>query len=160
MKSLIAYYSRSGNTKFVAEKIAEQLNADLCEGIDKKNRGGKLAYLTSGRDAMREKLTEIEISKPVEDYDFVVVGSPVWAGKIAPAIRTFLVKNDFSNKQVAFFVTLGGDKPEKTMQNIKETIKPKSLVGELAISKALENQKETERQVSDWCNQILKLLSQ
>ena len=142
MKSLVAYYSRSGNTKFVAEKIAEQLNADLCEGIDKKNREGKLAYLTSGRDAMREKLTEIEISKPVEDYDFVVVGSPVWAGKIAPAIRTFLVKNDFSNKQVAFFVTLGGDKPEKTMQNIKETIKPKSLVGELAISKALENKKK------------------
>ena len=142
MKSLIAYYSRSGNTKFVAEKIAEQLNADLCEVIDKKNREGKLAYLTSGRDAMREKLTEIEISKPVEDYDFVVVGSPVWAGKIAPAIRTFLVKNDFSNKQVAFFVTLGGDKPEKTLQNIKETIKPKSLVGELAISKALENKKK------------------
>jgi len=36
MRKLVAYYSRTGNTRFVAEKIAEQLNADLCEVIDKK----------------------------------------------------------------------------------------------------------------------------
>ena len=108
---------------------------------------------------MKEKLTDIEISKPIEGYDFVVVGSPVWAGKITPAIRKFLVANDFSDKKVAFFVTIGGDKPEKTFRNIKETVKPKSIVEELAISKALENREETERQVTDWCRPIQKLLS-
>ncbi|GAI42752.1 unnamed protein product, partial [marine sediment metagenome] len=36
-----------------------------------------------------------------------------------PAIRTFLAKNDFSDKNVAFFVTLGGDKPEKALKNMK-----------------------------------------
>ena len=159
MKKLIVYYSRTGNTKFVAEKIADQLNADLCEVTDKKNRKGRLTFLTGGFASLREKLTEIEVPKPIEDYDFIIVGSPVWAGKITPAIRKFLVTNDFSDKLVALFVTLGGDKAEKTLKNMKETIMPKLLVGELAITKALEQQEETEEQVTDWCNQIQKSLN-
>jgi len=156
MRKLVAYYSRTGNTKFVAEKIVEQLDADLCEVVDKKNRKGKLIFLTGGFAAMREKLTEIEVTNSVEDYDLVVVGSPVWAGKISPAIRTFLVTNDFSNKRVAYFVTLGGNKAEKSLKNMKETITPKLVLGELGITKALENQDETEKQVIDWCKQIAK----
>jgi flavodoxin len=151
LKPAVVYYSLTGNTKFVAQKIAEQLTAELIEVVDKKNRGGKLNYLTGGTAAYREQLTDIEISKPIGEYDLIVVGSPVWAGKITPAIRKFWVSNDFSNKQVAFFVTLGGDKPEKSLQNIKEMIKPKTLIGELAITTALENQAETENKVTDWC---------
>jgi flavodoxin len=41
MRTLVGYSSRTGNTKFVAEKIAEQLEADLCEVVDKKGRNGK-----------------------------------------------------------------------------------------------------------------------
>jgi flavodoxin len=159
MKTLVAYYSRTGNTKFVAEKIAQQLGADLCEVLDKKKRDGKLAYLTGGSDAMREKLTEIELTKPLEGYDFIVVGSPVWAGKIAPAIRKLWTANDFSAKQVAFFITMGGDKPEKTFENLKKTIAPKVSVGELAISTPMEKQQDTERQVAEWCSQIRKAVN-
>lgn len=125
------YYSRTGNTKFVAEKIAEQLDADLCEIIDKKNRKGKLIYLTGGGFAsFREKLIGIEASKSIKIYDFIVVGSPVWVGKITPAIRKFLVSNNFQDKPVAIIITFDGDKPEKTLKNVKETITPKLLIGE------------------------------
>jgi flavodoxin len=158
MKKAVAYYSRTGNTKFVAEKIASQIGADLCEVLDKKNREGGLTYLTGGLAAYREKLTEIKVSKPIEEYDFVVVGSPIWAGKITPAIRKFLVANDFSSKLLAVFVTLGGDKPEKSLRNMKEAVKPKLLVGELAITRALDRQEETEKMVVDWCNQLQKSL--
>ena len=152
---MVAYYSRSGNTKFVAEKIADKLNAETCEVIDKKNRKGKLIFLTGGYAALREKLTEIEVTKTIDDYDFIIVGSPVWAGKIAPAIRTFLAKNDFSDKQVAFFVTMGGDKPEKALKNMKKAIAPKIPVEELGIINALKNPEEIEKQIADWCKKIL-----
>ena len=155
MKKMVAYYSRSGNTKFVAEKIADKLNAETCEVIDKKNRKGKLIFLTGGYAALREKLTEIEVTKTIDDYDFIIVGSPVWAGKIAPAIRTFLAKNDFSDKQVAFFVTMGGDKPEKALKNMKKAIAPKIPVEELGIINALKNPEEIEKQIADWCKKIL-----
>ena len=36
MKTLVVYYSRTGNTKYVAEKIAENLGAEICEVVDKK----------------------------------------------------------------------------------------------------------------------------
>ena len=155
MKKMVAYYSRSGNTKFVAEKIADKLNAETCEVIDKKNRKGKLIFVTGGYAALREKLTEIEVTKTIDDYDFIIVGSPVWAGKIAPAIRTFLAKNDFSDKQVAFFVTMGGDKPEKALKNMKKAIAPKIPVEELGIINALKNPEEIEKQIADWCKKIL-----
>ena len=48
MKKLVVYYSRTGNTKVVAEKIANQLNADISEIIDRKNRKGRLVFLTGG----------------------------------------------------------------------------------------------------------------
>ena len=155
MKTLVAYYSRTGNTKLVAEKIADYLNAETCEVIDKKVRKGKLIFLTGGYAALREKLTEIDVIKTIDDYDLIIVGSPVWAGKMTPAIRTFLAKNDFSDKQLAFFVTMGGDKPGKALKNMKKAISPKIPVEELGILNGLKNLEEIEKKIADWCKKIL-----
>ena len=138
----------------MAEKIAEHLNAELSEVIDKKNREGKLNFLTSGYESIREKVTEIEVKKKVDDYDFVIVGSPVLAGKIAPAIRTFLRNNDFSSKKVAFFVTVEGDKPNKALNAMKEIISPQTPVEELGITNALKNLEEINNQIADWCKKL------
>jgi len=154
MKTIVAYYSRTGNTKFVSEKIAQQLGADLCEIVDKKKREGKLVFLTGGRDALQEKLTDIEVSKPVDEYDLIIIGSPVWAGKIAPAIRKFIVTNDFRGKSVGLFVTLGGNKLEKSLKNMKEAIAAKGIVGEYGFTKPMENQEKIDDQIETWCRQI------
>jgi len=156
MKTIVAYYSRTGQTKFVSQKIAQQIGADLCEITDKKKREGKLVFLTSGKDALQEKLTDIETSKTIEEYDFVIIGTPVWAGKITPAIRKFIVTNDFKEKPVALFITLGGNKPEKSLKNMKEAITAKRIVGEISFSKPMENQENTEEQVKTWCSEIEK----
>ena len=160
MKAVIAYYSKSGNTKFVAEKIADRLHADLCEIIDKKNRKGIWGFLKGSLDARREKLTDIEISKPIDEYEMVVVGSPVWFGKMTPATRTFIVKNDFTNKKVTFFLTLGGSNSEKAMTNMKKSVEKSFQITEvegLAISKALEQKEETTAQTEKWCKKLLTL---
>ncbi|XES78005.1 MAG: flavodoxin family protein [Candidatus Bathyarchaeia archaeon] len=159
MKSVVVYYSRTGNTKFIAETIAAQLCADLCEVTDKTKRDGKLTYLTGGFASLREKPTEIEVSKPVGVYDLVVVGSPVWAGKIAPAIRTFLKTTDLSQKLVALFVTLGGDKPEHALQNMKTAFAAKQLVGEFGVTSALDKREQTLAQVAAWCSKLQKSLN-
>jgi flavodoxin len=158
MRTLVAYYSRTGHTKFVAEKIAGQLEADLCEVIDKKGRNGKFIILTGGYAAIREKLTEIDFSKKVEDYDLVIIGSPVWASKMTPAIRTFIVNNDFSGKDVAFFITMGGDNPEKALLNMKEAVNCKSQVGELAILNDAKDKEDVEQRVTDFCRTIQKVI--
>ena len=154
MKTLVAYYSRTGHTKFISEKIAQLLGADSCEIIDKKNREGKLGFLGGGNDALREKMTDIEVSKQVEGYDLIVIGTPVWAGKITPAIRKFMDTNDFKGKDIALFVTLDGNKPEKSLDNMKAAIAPKRIVGEYGFIRPMGDQEKTEQQIKAWCNEI------
>ena len=150
----MVYFSLTGNTKFVAEKIAQHLDADLCEVIDKNHKKGKMLYIKGGAAAMREKLTDITVEKPLDEHDLVIVGSPVWAGKIAPAIRTFLVENNFSDKQLAFFVTIGGDKPEKTFENLKKTLELETMTQGLGVTQPLEKTADAETKITEWCNNL------
>ncbi|MDG6223202.1 MAG: flavodoxin [Candidatus Bathyarchaeota archaeon] len=159
MKTLVVYFSLTGNTKFVAEKIAEQFGADLCEVTDKTFKVGKMLFIKGGMAAMREKLSDIEAVESIEDYDLVIVGSPVWAGKIAPPIRTFLVNNNFSGKQVAFFVSIGGDKPEKTFENLKKTTELEAVIDGLGVTQPLQNMADAEAQITEWCNNLLNKIN-
>lgn len=154
IKTVVVYFSLSGKTKFVAQKIAQQLDADLCEVIDKIHKKGRMLYVKGGMRAMREKLVDIQVTKSIDEYDLVVVGSPVWAGKISPAIRTFLVNNNFSSKQVAFFVTLDGDKSEKTFENLQKTTEIESVIDGLAVTQPIENKAEAQGKITEWCNSL------
>lgn len=156
MKTIVVYFSRTGNTRFVAEKIAENLGAEICEVVDKKNRKGKFGFLKGGYESIRKKLTEIRVSKKVDNYDFVIIGSPVWANGITPAIRTFIHQNDLSNKKIACFVTLKGDKPEKALEKMKEAVLPNISSTELAITNDLKNLEEAETKIINWCKEIQK----
>lgn len=121
MKALVIFYSRTGTTKKLALAIADELKADYEEIIDLKDRSGIMGWLASGKDAMKKKITSIkEIKRDIESYGLVIFGSPVWAGSIAPAIRTFLINNQDKLKKVAFFCTMGGNNPSKTFLQMQE----------------------------------------
>ena len=109
MNSLVVYYSNTGNTKKVATAISRMLDSDIEEIVDLKNRKGLIGRLSGGGDALRKKLTEIK--RPKKDpskYKLVVVGTPVWARSLTPAVRTYLAKKCRKLKKVAFFSTKGG----------------------------------------------------
>lgn len=59
MRTLVIYYTRTGNSKFAAEMVAAELGADIEEVVDLKKRKGRLAYMSCGRDAMSGKETEL-----------------------------------------------------------------------------------------------------
>ncbi|MCM8822340.1 MAG: hypothetical protein NC831_05950 [Candidatus Omnitrophica bacterium] len=115
-KFLVVYYSRTGTTKKIAKEIAEFLSCDFEEIFDKKDRSGIKGFMAGGRDAMRRELTEInEIQKDPMNYDIVIIGTPVWAANMAPAIRTYIARNKEKIKNVAFFCTTGGTGIDKTL---------------------------------------------
>lgn len=117
MKTLVAYYSRTGNTKKVAVEIAKNLKADIDEIIDKKDRSGMIGWIIGGYHGTFKKLTEIEYKKDPEKYNLVIIGSPIWNG-VTPAVRTYL-KNDF--KKIIFFCTQGGSGGEKCFKEFGKT---------------------------------------
>ena len=94
MRILIAYFTRTGTTKKVAEKLAESLGADLEQVQDKKDRQGMLGYIIAGHDIVRKKPTEIEETKfSPSEYELIIIGTPVWVGRVTPAIRKYIELN-------------------------------------------------------------------
>ena len=154
MKTLVIYYTRTGNSKFAAEIIAAELGADIEEVIDLKNRQGRLAFLPAGRDAMRGKETDIAQTKRTPtDYDLIIIGQPVWAGSPTPAIRTYMNKNDLSGKKVALFFS--DSNLSQAIEKTKALMPNSTFVGELALPlKVFENKEETKKKISEWCNTL------
>jgi flavodoxin len=126
VKTLVVYYTRTGNTKKVSEEIAKNLKADSEEIIDLKSRKGALGWLGAGKDAYKQLLTKIDkTKKDSSKYDLVVIGTPIWASKMVPAIRTYITKEREKFKQVAFFCTAGGESGDKTFKGMQELCKKK-----------------------------------
>jgi flavodoxin len=158
VKTLVVYYSRTGKTRFVAEKVASELKADIEEVVDLRNRSGRFGFLKAGYDATRGNETEIgETKKSPSDFDLIVVGTPVWNSRPSSAISTYLKRNDFAGKKVAVFFTNEGMGEEKAVDRTKALISNGDLAGALVVSKVLENQEETESKISDWCNKLRSL---
>ena len=155
MKSLVVYYSRSGNTRFVAEKISQKIGGDIEEIIDKKRRKGPLGFVIGGFDATRGRKTDIaEMKKSPRDYDLIVVGTPMWNKRITPAVRTYIEDNKFSEKRVALFCTNNGSQSEWVFKTLKEIMNGCIFVGELAISNAQKDREDTEKKISEWSKSL------
>jgi flavodoxin len=101
MKILVVFYSRTGNTEKVGKEIAKNLKSDRDKIVDLTGRKGVINFIKSGYHAIKNKTTKIRYSKKPEKYDLVVVGGPVWAGRVSPAVRTYISENKF--KKIAFF---------------------------------------------------------
>jgi Flavodoxins len=118
MKSLVVFYSRTGNTKIVAEALAGALGADI-ESIVSDTRGkgmGRLVLQTLFK-------TRTRIDAPKNDaslYDLVVIGTPVWARNVSGPVRTYLAQNKSKFKTVAFFCTYGGSGSEKALKTMEK----------------------------------------
>ena len=65
LKTLVVYYSRTGNARFVAQTIAAEVGADIEEVIDQKKRSGPIGFFTGGSDARRGKETKISANDKV-----------------------------------------------------------------------------------------------
>lgn len=154
LKSLVVYYTRTGNTKFGAETVAAELGSDIEEIVDLKKRAGKLGWLSGGKDSMQQKETPIAPTKLLPaDYDLIIIGTPIWAWRPTPAIRTYIAKNYLSGKKVALFFTLDSDL-KQAVQKTKALLSNADIVGELVLPKALEDKEETKKKIAEWCKSL------
>ncbi len=131
MKILVVFYTRDGHTRAVAQEIAKALGADIEEIVDTKNRKGFINWFIAGRDASRKFPTTIgPIQKDPAGYDLAVIGTPIWAWAMTPAVRTYLTQNKGKIKEAAFFCTEGGSGGEKTFGFMEELsgLKPKATL--------------------------------
>lgn len=134
--TLVAYFSASGVTKSVAEKLSKEIGADLFEIVPEKlYTNADLNWQNSRSRSsveMKDRNARPGIASKVEDmsqYDVVFVGFPIWWYREPSIIDTFMEAYDFSGKTIVPFATSGGsglgDAP-KNMQALAKGSKVES----------------------------------
>jgi flavodoxin len=126
MSKLVAYFSASGNTASLANKLAAAAGADICEirpavpytkdDLNWMNKQSRSSVEMSDKSS-RPEIADINVD--IAKYDTVYIGFPVW-WYIAPTIiNTFLESADFSGKKIILFATSGGSGFGKAVENLK-----------------------------------------
>ncbi len=113
-KTLVVYYSATGNTKAVAEMIAQETNGDLFEiepqdpysneDLNWTDENSRVTREYENEDERNVELVSTTVDN-LEDYDTVFVGYPIWWGIAAWPVNTFVENNDFTGKTVVPFCT-------------------------------------------------------
>ena len=151
-KTLVAFFSATGNTAKVAEKLAKVADADLFEikpeqvytdaDLNWRNERSRSSI------EMNDKTSRPAIANKVADmsqYDTVFVGFPIWWGREPSIIDTFMESYDFAGKKIIPFVTSGSSGIGNTAENIK-ALAPNAQVD---VGKRFTST-VSEKDLSDW----------
>lgn len=136
-KVLVSYFSASGVTKRVAEKVATAINGDLfeIEPVDKYTNADLDWTNKQSRSTieMRDKTFRPPIKSRVQninDFDLVILGFPVWWYTAPTIINTFIEENDLVGKDIYVFVTSGSSGSEKSFNDLKNAYKNINFVSD------------------------------
>ncbi|HSJ99912.1 MAG TPA: flavodoxin [Kofleriaceae bacterium] len=120
---LVVHYSRTGNTRQLAERIARALGADLEAIADPTRRGGVLGFLRSAYEALRDRRPAI--GPPVHDpaaYSMVVIGTPVWSRSASTPVLSYLERHREALGAVAFFCSCGSTGGEHAFERMARVV--------------------------------------
>ena len=110
MNPIIIFYSRSGNTRKVAQELSAALGCQVVEILDRTKRSGVIGYMRSIRQASAKKEVEIEdVDVDLKKFDMVIIGTPVWMYTVSTPVRAFLTRYGACIEKAAFFCTHGGN---------------------------------------------------
>lgn len=129
MKAAVIYYSKSGTTKKIAEKVASAFEAELYFVEPEKAYG---SYISAVVRVAGEKLTKKDpvLKTEIADfssYDTVFIGFPVWYSTLPKHLQEYISKADLAGKRVIPFATAGANGKESSLETVKKLC-PKSNI--------------------------------
>ena len=136
-KTLIVYFSWSGNTRAVANTIRELTGYDIVE-IEVEEPYSSVYNEVTVR-ARRELDNDIRPAlvtrvENIDEYDTLIVGTPIWSSRLAPPVKSFLAMYDLAGKKIAPFCTHGGSGTAQSVNNIRSVCPDSEILQSLAIS--------------------------
>lgn len=155
MKSLVIYYSLEGNTRFVAETIANEIGGDILELKPKEDISTKgfMKYLKGGRQVVFKKRPELlPLDKDPSDYDLIYMGSPVWAASFVPSFNTFFSSISLKNKKIALFCCYRAS-AGSTFKNFTKHLEGNEIIGKLECKETVKTQ-ENKNRIKEWIDTL------
>ena len=159
-KKLIVYFSYTNNTKTIAELIQKKLNCDILRIETKVPYSND--YQTVVDDEQNSEasnhIPEIkDINIDLNEYDTIILGTPVWWYRPCPAIRALLTKYDLSTKTIIPFATNAGWLG-RTFKEIKKLCPNSNVINEKNIffESYSSNLVTSTDEINDWINKLQK----
>jgi flavodoxin len=109
MKPLVVYYSKTGNNKYLAEKIAHTLMCDIQEIAPRLN----VIPLQILFSLIKTSTGIKALVQDVDEYDRIIVCGPIWMGQLISPLRDFIKKYSGSINKLYFATCCGGGDAEK-----------------------------------------------
>jgi flavodoxin len=154
-KVLVAYFTRSGNTRVIAGTLQRALGADLFEIRPATPYPADYEQTVAQAEQERVRGYEPPLAERVTglaDYETVFLGFPVW-GQTAPAIiRSFLKQHDLAGKTLRPFITHGGYGLGSSREVLASHAKGARI--ETPFVMEADQERRTLNQVKDWLQQI------
>ena len=161
MKSVIVYYSLTGNTALVSKMIAERIGADLIRLQPDKEvpESGAKKYLIGSKSVMlNEKPRLLNDDLNLDGYDTLIIGTPIWARSFVPAINTFLSDYGIKDKSIYLFTLHGpGMKTEPCLAKMKEKLTRNIIKGTADFE---DVRKMSAKELNDKVRKFCKLITE
>ncbi|OHD54568.1 MAG: hypothetical protein A2Y33_03440 [Spirochaetes bacterium GWF1_51_8] len=158
-KILVVYYSHDGNTRMIAETVANELGADIDEIApvhDINSRGFFKYFLGGAMAAMKMKPKLGPAAHDPSGYDRVILGTPVWNSTMAPPMRAYLVQNRLKIKMAGLFCCFAGA-VKNTFAEMKTMLDGCIVTGEAGFLEPLvRNEAESSAAAREWARGLLK----
>lgn len=158
MKTLIVYYSHSGNTAQIARRAGEALGCDVAEvKTAVPYQGDYNAVVDQGkREVEAGFCPEIQpLGVDLSAYERIVLGTPVWWYTMAPALRTVLTQNDMAGKTLVPLVTSGGW-PGHTEKDMAALCPQAAVEGGIRLTFSGQRMTTPEETVEKWLEGLKK----
>ena len=150
---LVVYFSRSGNTESVAERIAERVDADVFEIETVQEYPEDYDELLDYARNEQRSGARPGLSAHIDDidrYDVIFLGYPNWWGDMPMPLYSFLDEYDLSGKTIMPFVTSGGSGFSRTIRSIESAEPDANVLDELSIRDRRVHDSSTDRAISEW----------
>ena len=148
-KTLILYYSKTGNTKASCEALRTSLGADIKEIKDLNRRDTTFGGIGGMLKTLLGMHTDIEPKNiDLSPYKTIIISAPVWAAKFGLAMRTFVETNRFDGKNIIIFITADSFIAEKYQEKHRQLLKDSggTVVGYFQVQATdLVNEKKVPR---------------
>jgi flavodoxin len=152
---LVAYFTRTGNTRVIARQIRRALDADLFEIQPAEPYPEDYEAMVAQATRERESGFEPPLAEPVPNlkrYETVFLGFPIWGMSAPSVIRSFLSQHDLSGKTLIPFITHGGYGLGNSLSVVGEHA-PQARLTE-GFSLEADQERRTLEQVTSWLGSV------
>lgn len=154
-KILIAYFSWSGNTQYVAEKIHNTVGGDMFRIETETPYPSdylEAAYVVAKKQHEENIKPKLKDNGDVSDYDVVFVGTPAWWYEMAPAVKTFLTENNFEGKTIVPFITHGGGGKYSIPEDMAKLAKGSKVLKPFVVAGRGDNNLQND--INNWIKEL------